>query len=124
MRHKLSELATYVRKPGPHGFRVRIKIDENKAAEDFRLDRRQTDLLRIKPRHRFQIQARPQLTVQLVGPGVVRANKSIRVTAALHQLMCAVLADIIKSTNLLVLVQNTDKRLVGDVDREIVPWLF
>ena len=114
------QLGTHAGEPFIHWPRIRVQIDEEEPAEI--LDRHfcQADILAAESFDGFDVRSGAELAAKVITPGVIRACQDIGPPAALHQLVGAMLADIVESIDRAIAVHHAEQRFTRHLKSEIV----
>ena len=110
--------------PVLHRLGIVIEIDKNEPAEFLGAHRGQADLLSDLSGHHFGIRPTQKMPVQMIGPCMIGTDQRLlALTLSFYQLMGAVLADVIKRTQNVLVVADTKERLSCDLKTEVIPEL-
>ena len=99
--------------------RLRVKVDENKAAELFHLHLIEADRTGVKILKALRMRRTGQSAIQLVDPSVVGAHDARRLTFAGQKLMSAVFADIVKRAQNTIAPPHYGNGMPGNINRDV-----
>ena len=113
-RDRRFDLVGQTRCIGRQRFGLRVEIDEDKVEKPIDADLREADLGPVDWRRAGSAANADQLPVQLIGPGVIRADETSGGAGTLDQLMPAMGAYVIECPDLVVLASDHDDVLIED----------
>src|SRR2546421_9304399 len=111
----MRKFAVQRREPFFQRNRLVCEIHENEAFPKPEVHRRQRVIGLVESRHLIHVRRTDQPAIQRVSPGMIRALNCRRMaTRFLFQSAATVAADIVKSSDLLLLISDYDQTLVSD----------
>ena len=116
IRHPFLKFRPRAGKPLLHRRGVWVEVHEHESKEALGAHFCQADRGFIEPLHRLDVRPGPQLPGQFIGPRVVGAYDHPRCPRAFHQLMRAVLADVVEYSDHFIAAPDRKQALSGNLE--------